>query len=608
MSVGQFRLSRARGDLILQKTQLGWVVVGGIDSEESKEKTALFATTELRDQLERFWLIEDAIVTRTEGTQEVECETHYTQNTKCDETGRYIVRLPFREKGHDYSDLYHIALRRFHNLWKKLNANPELRKAYERTMQEYLTLGHMSLVEDDPTGGCYLPHHAVIKSTSTTTKVRVVFDASAKNNQGISLNSTLLVGPTIQDTLVEHLLRFRTYRYVLTADIEKMYRQIWIHPDDRQYQRIFWIHKDRIRTFELNTVTFGIASAPFLAIRTIKQLAKDESVNYPLGAEILNRDLYVDDLITGTDDVETLGRIRDQTIEILKRGGFNIRQWASNYRPILDKLDTKKVNVEFFSGETSILKTLGISWNTHHDHLIYTVAPIDLHEKITKRRILSEIAKIYDPLGLLGPIILTAKILIQDCWKTKVEWDESVPNALHSSWTRFAEQLKVRKIVRHCVCCIRFRASGIQYKMGDLPRSRVQETIAFSHTGVDFFGPLYVKEKKYRNKGRVKVYGCIFVCMCIKAVHIELVSDLTTDAFLAAFRRFTGRRAIPSHVYSDNGTNFVGANNQLRELYALIESEEFKTKLHNYATDQKNLVALQPPIITSFQGSMGGRG
>ncbi|XP_043497325.1 uncharacterized protein LOC122521010 [Polistes fuscatus] len=136
--------------------------------------------------------------------------------------------------------------------------------------------------------------------------------------------------------------------------------------------------------------------------------------------------------------------------------------------------------------------------------------------------------------------------------------------------------------------------------MGDLPRSRVQETIAFSHTGVDFFGPLYVKEKKYRNKGRVKVYGCIFVCMCIKAVHIELVSDLTTDAFLAAFRRFTGRRAIPSHVYSDNGTNFVGANNQLRELYALIESEEYKTKIHNYATDQRISWHFNPPLSPHF--------
>ncbi|XP_043492385.1 uncharacterized protein LOC122517854 [Polistes fuscatus] len=138
--------------------------------------------------------------------------------------------------------------------------------------------------------------------------------------------------------------------------------------------------------------------------------------------------------------------------------------------------------------------------------------------------------------------------------------------------------------------------------MGDLPRSRVQETIAFSHTGVDFFGPLYVKEKKYRNKGRVKVYGCIFVCMCIKAVHIELVSDLTTDAFLAAFRRFTGRRAIPSHVYSDNGTNFVGANNQLRELYALIESEEYKTKIHNYATDQRISWHFNPPLSPHFGG------
>ncbi|XP_043498687.1 uncharacterized protein LOC122521991 [Polistes fuscatus] len=441
MSVGQFHLSRERGDLILQKTRLGWVVVGGIESDEQKRKTAFFATTELRDQLEKFWLIEDAIATRTEIMTEVECEKHYEKNTKRDETGRYIVRLPFREEGHDYSESRHIALRRFHSLWRKLNTNPELRNEYERTMREYITLGHMSLIGDDPIGGCYLPHHAVIKSTSTTTKVRVVFDASAKNIQGISLNSTLLVGPTIQDTLVEHLLRFRTYRYVLTADIEKMYRQVWVHPDDRQYQRIFWVHNDQIRTFELNTVTFGVASAPFLAIRTIKQLAKDEGAKYPIGAEILNRDLYVDDLITGTNDIETLRKIRDQTIEILKRGGFHMRQWASNYRTILEGLEMKNVDVEFFSGETPVLKTLGISWNAHHDHLIYSVAPIDLRERTTKRRILSEIAKIYDPLGLLGPIVLTAKILIQDCWKTKVDWDESVPNVLHSSWIKFAEQL-----------------------------------------------------------------------------------------------------------------------------------------------------------------------
>ncbi|XP_043505325.1 uncharacterized protein LOC122526181 [Polistes fuscatus] len=137
--------------------------------------------------------------------------------------------------------------------------------------------------------------------------------------------------------------------------------------------------------------------------------------------------------------------------------------------------------------------------------------------------------------------------------------------------------------------------------MGDLPRSLVQEIIAFSHTGVDFFGPLYAKEKEHRNKGHIKIYGCIFVCMCIKAVHLELIRDLTTDAFLAAFRLFTESRAIPSHVYSDNGTNFVGANNHLKDLYAIIESDECKTKIHNFATDQRISWHFNPPLSPHFE-------
>lgn len=96
--------------------------------------------------------------------------------------------------------------------------------------------------------------------------------------------------------------------------------------------------------------------------------------------------------------------------------------------------------------------------------------------------------------------------------------------------------------------------------MADLPKSRVNEAPAFIHVGIDFFGPLFIKEKKLRNRIRVKAYGCVFVCMATKAVHIEIASDLTTNGFLGAFRRFTSRRGIPGHVYSDNGTNFIGAN------------------------------------------------
>ena len=101
---------------------------------------------------------------------------------------------------------------------------------------------------------------------------------------------------------------------------------------------------------------------------------------------------------------------------------------------------------------------------------------------------------------------------------------------------------QVRKIVRNCVRCIRFRARPVQYKMADLPEPRVEEAVPFFHTGTDFFGPLLAKEKKHRNRSSIKVYGCVFICMSTKTVHFEIVGDLTTDSFLAAFKRFIGRR------------------------------------------------------------------
>lgn len=133
-------------------------------------------------------------------------------------------------------------------------------------MQEYIDLGHMSMVQNDFIDGYYLPHHAVIKSSSSTTKVRVVFDASAKSRSGKSLNDILMTGPTIQDKIFEHLIRFRSHLFEITADIEKMYRQVLIHEDDRKFQPILWRVNDKICTFELNRVTFGVSSAPFLAI------------------------------------------------------------------------------------------------------------------------------------------------------------------------------------------------------------------------------------------------------------------------------------------------------------------------------------------------------
>ncbi|XP_014226437.1 uncharacterized protein LOC106652156 [Trichogramma pretiosum] len=138
--------------------------------------------------------------------------------------------------------------------------------------------------------------------------------------------------------------------------------------------------------------------------------------------------------------------------------------------------------------------------------------------------------------------------------------------------------------------------------MADLPESRVDNAGLFYHTGVDYFGPLYIKEKKLKNRNKVKVYGCVFVCMSIRVVHIEIVSDLSTEAFLAAFRRFVSHHGNPTHMYSDNGSNFVGANNHLRELYMMIRSDDFKLKVSNYAVSKKISWHFNPPISPHFGG------
>jgi len=137
--------------------------------------------------------------------------------------------------------------------------------------------------------------------------------------------------------------------------------------------------------------------------------------------------------------------------------------------------------------------------------------------------------------------------------------------------------------------------------MGNLPPARVRETIPFFNTGTDFCGPFYIKEKKHRNRTRIKVYVCIFVCMSIKAIHLEVVSDLTSDGFHAALRRFIARRRMPESIYSDNDTNFVGANNQLREKYALLNSDNHKEIISKFACDHRITWYFIPPAAPHFE-------
>ncbi|XP_058816003.1 uncharacterized protein LOC131679313 [Topomyia yanbarensis] len=202
-------------------------------------------------------------------------------------------------------------------------------------MEEYIRLNHCKETPESEVSSSpnfYLPHHAILKPTSSSTKLRTVFDASAKSSSGVSLNDLLMIGPAVQDSLLNIVMRFRIHRYVFSSDISKMYRQISIHDDDKKFHRIIWRKHptDSLQTYDLTTVTYGTASAPFAATRTLNQLAADEGSKFPLAAAIVVKDFYVDDVLSGGDSVNEIQTAAEQLTQLLDSGGFQLHKWCSN--------------------------------------------------------------------------------------------------------------------------------------------------------------------------------------------------------------------------------------------------------------------------------------
>lgn len=139
----------------------------------------------------------------------------------------------------------------------------------------------------------------------------------------------------------------------------------------------------------------------------------------------------------------------------------------------------------------------------------------------------------------------------------------------------------VKYVIKQCVTCFKVNPAALQQQMGNLPEARVIPSRTFSFCGVDYAGPFQIKETKFRNKRILKGWICIFVCLASKAVHIELVTELTSDAFLNALKRFASRRGLCRKLFSDNGTNFIGANNELTKISNLLQNSKFQTYLNN---------------------------
>ena len=331
------------GSPVAFETQFGWVLAGSTNSCVPAQVVATHHTTLLSgdDLLRRFWEVEKLAVedylTPEESAVVDHFKSHHTRLTD----GRFLVPLPKQPGSKPLGESRSQAVRRFLTFEHSLH-HKGLFPEFKAVIDEYFDMGHAEPVpasdsEKSPHSVFYLPMHVVVKQSSSTTKVRAVFDASAKTSTRVSLNDTLCVGPTVHSSLVDVLLRFRLHRVALIADVSRMYRAVALAPLDKDLHRFVWRDSpDKpLEDFRMTRVTFGVSASSFTANMCVKQNAVDYASVYPLAAKAVENSFYVDDGLTGADSIEGAIDLYVQLQALFNKGGFLLRKWNSSEMAVL---------------------------------------------------------------------------------------------------------------------------------------------------------------------------------------------------------------------------------------------------------------------------------
>ena len=276
----------------------------------------------------------------------------------------------------------------------------------------------------------YISHHAVLRPESTSTPVRIAFNSSA-TYQGHKLNDYWQKGPDLLNGLFGVILRFRENKVALAADISKMYHRVLIPLEDQHVHRFLWRNLEIDRppdTYVMNVLTFGDKPALAMAQVALRKTAEEGECENLRAAQAIKDNSYMDDIL---DSVATNGEATELTKaidDILERGGFQVKRWQSNGE--LDHVNNEKYvkDINVPQGKQDE-KVLGLVWNNKDDVLKYKVevkTNKTQQPKFTKRNIISQVARIYDPIGFAAPYLVRAKIGLQELWKEGLDWDHEL--------------------------------------------------------------------------------------------------------------------------------------------------------------------------------------
>ena len=428
--------------LVAQKSTLGWVLSGCVPSREVSvgNSVQLFCrgVKGQPEEAKNFWDLETiGIRTHTPVSDKDQVLREFEDRISYTGT-RYQVSLPWKEGGKErIVENKGLAMKRLNSLTARLDKDPELSDRYHGVIDEMWKEGIIEEVENDVHTDStnpvyYLPHHPVVKEASVSTKIRPVFDASAKSYNRVSLNDCMEVGPNMLPDLVGVLLRFRRWKYALTADVRKAFLQVEVRPEDRDVHRFLWNDNGVVRIMRFTRVPFGNKGSPFPLMATIQHYLA-QMPETQVGKELADN-LYMDDLLTGNDTEGQAGLMFTQAQAIMKGAGMDLTKWGSNSQ-ILCSLFGE-------GGLTSgSLGVLGLKWDSIKDVFCFDGLKVPADLCLTKRVILSLISQLFDPLGLLTPFTIRAKCLFQDIWREGFDWDQVVGTEMKETFSEWLNDL-----------------------------------------------------------------------------------------------------------------------------------------------------------------------
>ena len=432
------------------QTSLGWVLSGrmekgrGLSTKHTLASHVLAATVETEEEqgldylVQRFWKL-DSVITPEENDLGV---VEKFKESLIFDGSRYTVSLPWKQEIGVIPDNF--------SLLKRLRRNPKLLKQYDDIIKQQEIGGIVANVDpaQHEVGKVhYIPHREVLRD-SDTNSLRIVYDGSAKVKDGISINDCLETGPCLLPKIFDILVRFRCFKYALTSDIKAACLNIRVNELERDFLRFLWfsdINKNEpaIVIKRLTSGLFGLNSSPFLLGMTINVHMNKYSETDEKVVEKLLRDIYMDDSITGAQTMNEDLELYSKSKRFMKEGGFSLVKWATIDEKLRQKIGSSEIDIfnetpcDKYEKER---KVLGIKWNVREDTLGFSIGDVvknALEHKFTSKRfIMKVIASIFDPIGILSPVTIKFKLILQEVFQLKRRWDEEIFGELSTKWEK----------------------------------------------------------------------------------------------------------------------------------------------------------------------------